>query len=80
MRVRKKVTNVKLGRDKKHSRAARCCNHYREVNISQLALYSEIMAVCSQIHTKHINTLCGHYLELLYVRLAAHKETTVRYI
>jgi len=22
-------------------------------------LYSEIIAVCSQIHTKHINTLCG---------------------
>jgi hypothetical protein len=21
--------------------------------------YSEIIAVCSQIHTKHINTLCG---------------------
>ena len=23
-------------------------------------LYREIMAVCSEIHTKHINTLCGH--------------------
>jgi hypothetical protein len=22
-------------------------------------LYSEIIAVCSHIHTKHINTLCG---------------------
>jgi hypothetical protein len=22
-------------------------------------LYSEIIAVCSEIHTKHINTLCG---------------------
>ena len=22
-------------------------------------LYREIMAVCSQIHTKHINTVCG---------------------
>jgi hypothetical protein len=22
-------------------------------------LYSEIIAVCSQIHTKHTNTLCG---------------------
>ena len=22
-------------------------------------MYSEIIAVCSQIHTKHINTLCG---------------------
>jgi len=26
---------------------------------SQLTLYREIIAVCSQIHTKHINTLCG---------------------
>ena len=27
-------------------------------------LYSEIIAVCSQIHTKHINTLCGQNEEL----------------
>ena len=27
-------------------------------------LYREIIAVCSQIHTKHINTLCGHNVEL----------------
>jgi hypothetical protein len=31
-------------------------------------LYSEIVAVCSQIHTKHINTLCGQYVELLIVK------------
>ena len=43
---------------------------YRAVNtvsvtkISQLMLYREIIAVCSQIHTKHINTLCGHNVEL----------------
>jgi len=28
-------------------------------------LYREIIAVCSQIHTKHINTLCGQKVELL---------------
>jgi len=28
-------------------------------------LYKEIIAVCSQIHTKHINTLCGQNVELL---------------
>ena len=28
-------------------------------------LYREIIAVCSQIHTKHINTLCGQNAELL---------------
>ena len=27
-------------------------------------LYTEIIAVCSQIHTKHINTLCGQNVEL----------------
>jgi len=26
-------------------------------------LYSEIIALCSQIHTKHINTLCGQNVE-----------------
>ena len=26
-------------------------------------LYSEVIAVCSQIHTKHINTLCGQNVE-----------------
>ena len=31
-------------------------------------LYREIIAVCSQIHTKHINTLCGRNVELLNVK------------
>jgi hypothetical protein len=31
-------------------------------------LYSEIIAVCSQIHTKHINTLCGQNVEFLYFK------------
>ena len=30
-------------------------------------LYWEIVDVCSQIHTKHINTLCGQNTELLNV-------------
>jgi hypothetical protein len=30
-------------------------------------LYSEIIAVCSQIHTKHINTLCWRKVELVNV-------------
>jgi len=28
-------------------------------------LYREIIAVCSQIHTKHVNTLCGQNVQLL---------------
>ena len=31
-------------------------------------LYREIIAVCSQIHTKHINTLCEQNAELLSVK------------
>ena len=31
-------------------------------------LYREIIVVCSQIHTKHINTLCGQNVELLNVK------------
>ena len=43
-------------------------------------LYSEIIAVCSQIHTKHTNTLCGQNVELLNIKLVVHIVTTVRYI
>jgi hypothetical protein len=32
-------------------------------------LYSEIIAVCSQIHTKYINTLREQNVELLNVKL-----------
>ena len=32
-------------------------------------LYSEIIAVCSQIHTKHINTVCGQNVEFLDVKV-----------
>ena len=42
-------------------------------------LYREIMAVCSQIHTKHINTVCGQNVELLNVKLAVHIVTTEFY-
>jgi len=38
-------------------------------------LYTEIMAVCSEIHTKHINTLCGQNVELMNVKLAVHIVT-----
>jgi hypothetical protein len=31
-------------------------------------LYKEIVAICSEIHTKHINTLCGQNVELLKVK------------
>jgi hypothetical protein len=42
-------------------------------------LYREIIVVCSEIHTKHINTLCGQNVELLNVKLAVHIVTTEPY-
>jgi hypothetical protein len=31
-------------------------------------LYGEIIAVCSEIHTKHINILCGQNVEFMNVK------------
>ena len=31
-------------------------------------LNREIIAVCSEMHTKHMNTLCGQNVELLIVK------------
>jgi hypothetical protein len=42
-------------------------------------LYREIIVVCSEIHTKHINTLCGQNVELLNVKLVVHIVTTMIY-
>ena len=39
-------------------------------------LYREIIAVCSEIHTEHINTMCGQNVELLSFKLAVRKVTT----
>jgi len=39
-------------------------------------LYREIIAVFSQIHTKHINTLCAQNVELLNVKQVVRIVTT----
>ena len=31
-------------------------------------LYREIIAVCSEIHTKHINTLCGQNVKFVNIK------------
>jgi len=41
-----------------------------------LSAVVKIMAVCSQIHTKHINTACWQNVKLLNVKLAVHIVTT----
>ena len=38
-------------------------------------LCREIIAVCSEIHTKHINTLCGQNVEFLRAFGKLHKVT-----
>jgi hypothetical protein len=42
-------------------------------------LSREIMAVCSQIHTKHINTVLAES-RIVNVKLAVHIVTTGQYI
>jgi len=51
------------------------------IKTSQLMLYREIIAVCSEIHTKHINTVCvcGQNVELLNVKLVVYIVTTGLY-
>jgi len=39
-------------------------------------LYREVIAVCSEIHTKHTNRLCGQNVDLLNVKLVVNIVTT----
>jgi len=38
------------------------------IKTDQFMLYREIITVCSDIQTKHINTLCGENVELFDVK------------
>ena len=38
-------------------------------------LHREVIVVCSQIHTEHINTLCGQNVEFVRVKLAVRIVT-----
>jgi len=39
-------------------------------------LYRETIAVCSKVHKKLKNTLCGQKVELLNVKLVAKQQLT----
>jgi len=39
-------------------------------------LYREIIAVCSEIHAKHKNTLCGQNVEFFNVKLLVNIVNT----
>jgi len=57
-------------------RTARETLYTSVIKTSQLMLYREIIAVCSEIHIKHIHTLCGQKVELLSVKVVVHIMTT----
>ena len=54
----------------------RAVNTVSVIKTSQLILYREIIAAFSEIHTIHINTVCGQNVELLNVKLVVHIVTT----
>ena len=51
----------------------------RLIKTYQFVLYREIIAVCSEINTKHINTLCGQKVEFLGA-LAKLRKATVSFV
>ena len=56
-----------------------CVQRRKTVSViqpSQLMLYWEVIAVCSQIRTKHINALCGQNVDLLNDKLVVNIVTT----
>jgi hypothetical protein len=46
---------------------------------NQLMLYREIIAVCSEIQTKHRITFCRQNVEFVNVKRLVHEETTGLY-
>ena len=52
------------------------------IKTRQLMLYREIIAVCSQIHTKHINTLCRQnvelYIKIQFVPRSKHSVSVIK--
>jgi hypothetical protein len=58
-----------MGKDS--ARAAQWTLSVSVIKTNQVRLYREIIALCSEIHTKHINTLCGQNIEFVNVKPAA---------
>jgi hypothetical protein len=42
------------------------------MSLKEILVYKKIIAVCSEIHTNHINTVCQHNAALLNVKLALY--------
>jgi short-subunit dehydrogenase len=60
--------------------SAFCCSfRYRlslSLSLSLELTNSEIIAICSEIGTEHINTLCGQNVEFFNFKLVVRKVTT----
>jgi hypothetical protein len=41
-------------------------------------LYRGVIAICSEIHTQHINSLCGQNVKFVNVKILLFYEVTVR--
>jgi len=41
-------------------------------------LYREVLAVCSEIHTEHINTLCGQNVQLCIKTQSVPRSKQIR--
>ena len=67
MRSNAQPSQVREGRKSSSYRAVNTL-YISVIQTSQLMLYREIKAVCSEIHTKHINTLCGQNVEM-YIKI-----------
>jgi len=49
------------------------------IKSNQLMLYRGIIAVNSELQTKHTNTFCGQNIEFVNVKHLVHEETTGLY-
>jgi hypothetical protein len=60
----------------------RTVNTVSVIKTNQSMLCREIIAVCSEIHTKHINTLCGQnvYLNIQLVPRSKHSVSVIKTI
>jgi hypothetical protein len=53
---------------KEPARTAKKTPHFTVTKINRLTLFKEIIAVCSENHTKHVNTCRGQNTELPIVK------------
>jgi len=48
----------------------------RHDNDNQWLFYSVIITISSEIHTKHLNALCGQDVDFMNVQICVHTVTT----